>query len=753
MSYGLKVIRLVAFSVMLLSTQLVAQTVSDSLWHEFQQAKDNQDKVTILLQLSSRQDQPEKALAYCKDALDFSFELDDKYLKATSLQQLGYWQVQAGQLDSARINLDKSIRLFEHLGHMKAIARSISHFALLCEELYLLDSARFYYQQAINIADSIHDESGYAIYNLRLGEMENIRGNNKKAISHLEIANHYFDTPARRDSAWVSLNSLAIVFDEMGLYPEALGYYLRAYEIIDDTDNMTGKIIVSNNLGTIYHALGKPKEAREYYTSGLEVAKASDLKMDEAMLLSNTAIIYAEEGDTAQAFVLLQRAHRIQLETGQSKCDLAFTCEGLGEVMVWKKDYDSAAYYYNEALEWAKRCEIRGSQTSIYRNLGLLAKNQGNQRKAENHLLRSFNLGASANYSSELKETAKELFNFYYENNELRNALKYQLIYADLKDSLFNAQSTERIARMTAEYDFRHEIESLEYKKMADELRLNDEIRQKESNQNSILVVLVLTTLLAATLGRSYYLVQNHNKKLTVLNEEKNTLMGVVAHDLRSPLNNMKGLMSLVKMENASLSPEQSHYFHLVDDTMERMRDMIDRVLDVSVVEDMKVNLNLKKVDLGQAMNFVAGNFELLASKKSIQIHADLPVSKHFIFADYNYLLQVIENLLSNAIKFSESGKSIFLNVFQEEDSETMIVRDEGPGISDEDQTRLFNKFQKLSAKPTDNEQSTGLGLSIVKKFVDAMQAEISCESQLGKGTSFIVRFKTAIEEDLLKKT
>ncbi|WP_422358638.1 sensor histidine kinase [Reichenbachiella sp.] len=375
---------------------------------------------------------------------------------------------------------------------------------------------------------------------------------------------------------------------------------------------------------------------------------------------------------------------------------------------------------------------------------------QRKNRTAETMLLKSLDLASKANYAFEMKETAKGLFEFYKSKNDLKNALKYQLEYSDIKDSLFNAQSTEKIARMTAEYDFKREMESLKYKKMAEEMRLNEELREEQSFQNSILVVLVLTTLLAASLGRSYYLLQNHNKKLTVLNEEKNTLMGVVAHDLRSPLNNIKGLIALVKMEKSSLTPEQSHYFHLVDDTMERMRDMIDRVLDVSVVEDMKVNLNLKKVDLGQTMNFVAGNFELLASKKSIAIQSNIDTEKHFIFADYNYLLQVIENLLSNAIKFSESGKSIFLNVFQEDGSETMIIRDEGPGISEEDQPKLFTKFQKLSAKPTNNEQSTGLGLSIVKKFVDAMEAEISCESEVGVGTSFIVRFKSAVEEELV---
>ncbi|MEO9802209.1 MAG: tetratricopeptide repeat-containing sensor histidine kinase [Reichenbachiella sp.] len=745
---GIRAVCLLAFLLMLCNLQVCGQTEEDSLLTELEKSSDDRDKVAILLRTSNLVNKADKSLVYAKRALAISNNLDDPLLQAKCVQQLGRWQASLQQFDSAKINLTESIRIFKNLNQAKLDAKSKFYLASLFENQHLLDSAELYYREAIEISDSSGDKVGNAIYNLHLGNMENVRGNNKVALTYLERANDYFDSHEKRDSAWLSLNSLGIVYDEMGLYAKALEYYIKAYEIIEEFDIQNGRIILANNLGTIYHELGKLKEAKDYFAKGLETARINDLKIEEAMLLNNISIVYTEEGDTLKAYNQLRRAHEIQAESNQ-KCDLAYTCEGLGEVMVWKKDYDSATYYYQEALTWAKKCEILGSQTSIYRNMGLLAHKMGKRKEAERHLLKSLELGGKSNYGLEMKETAKELFNFYNKTNDLENALKYQIMFSNLKDSLFNAESTERIARMTAEYDFRREIESLEYKKMADEMRLNDELRQKESYQNSILVVLVLTTLLAATLGRSYYLVQNHNKKLTALNEEKNTLMGVVAHDLRSPLNNIKGLMSLVKMENSALSPEQSHYFHLVDDTMERMRDMIDRVLDVSVVEDMKVNLNLKKVDLGQTINFVAGNFELLASKKSIRIHSELDINRHIIFADYNYLLQVIENLLSNAIKFSEPGKSIFLNIFQEDGSETMIVRDEGPGISEEDQKRLFNKFQKLSAKPTDNERSTGLGLSIVKKFVDAMEAEISCESELGKGTSFIVRFNTAVETEL----
>jgi signal transduction histidine kinase len=100
-----------------------------------------------------------------------------------------------------------------------------------------------------------------------------------------------------------------------------------------------------------------------------------------------------------------------------------------------------------------------------------------------------------------------------------------------------------------------------------------------------------------------------------------------------------------------------------------------------------------------------------------------------------------MENLLSNAIKFSPSDKSIFFNLYDKGDHIIGEVRDEGPGLSEDDKKKLFSKYQKLSAKPTGNESSTGLGLSIVKKFTESMHGQIWCESEPNNGASFYVKF------------
>ena len=132
----------------------------------------------------------------------------------------------------------------------------------------------------------------------------------------------------------------------------------------------------------------------------------------------------------------------------------------------------------------------------------------------------------------------------------------------------------------------------------------------------------------------------------------------------------------------------------------------------------------------------------MVATEKSIVICEDLS-SDAIAIVDRGYADQVFENLLSNAIKFSPQNKKVYVSVVKKNGRIVAKVKDEGPGLSDDDKKKLFGKYQKLSAKPTGNETSTGLGLSIVKKFVEAMQGEIWCESTAGEGASFFVAFRS----------
>jgi signal transduction histidine kinase len=228
------------------------------------------------------------------------------------------------------------------------------------------------------------------------------------------------------------------------------------------------------------------------------------------------------------------------------------------------------------------------------------------------------------------------------------------------------------------------------------------------------------------------------NEELLNLNNEKNNLISIVAHDLKSPLNQMRGLLSIIKVKIDRSDSETIACLEMIEKSASRLTALIAKILDVEAIESKDLNLVIERFNLSEVLKLVAERYKFSADEKSIAIINEFD-DEVLVTGDKVYTMQIFDNLISNAIKFSPSNKNMFIRVSKERDRIVSEIKDEGPGISADDMKKLFGKYQKLSARPTGNESSTGLGLSIVKKFVEAMNGQIWCESELGAGASFFV--------------
>ncbi|HEY0743504.1 MAG TPA: ATP-binding protein [Chryseosolibacter sp.] len=235
---------------------------------------------------------------------------------------------------------------------------------------------------------------------------------------------------------------------------------------------------------------------------------------------------------------------------------------------------------------------------------------------------------------------------------------------------------------------------------------------------------------------------EKRNHHLVALDEEKNNLIKILAHDLRTPINHVQGLAQIFLLSNSDLKEEDRLIIQKISDASVRLNKMITNILDIDSIENNRVKIFMDRVSPGPMLMQVVKSFEKQAARKEITIRFN-QMCDPMIEGDSLFLIQVFENLISNALKFSDKGKSIDVSMEERDDSVVIAIRDEGPGLTEEDKSLLFRKFQRLSAKPTDGENSTGLGLSIVKKYVELMKGTVWCESEVGKGAVFLLRFKT----------
>jgi len=235
------------------------------------------------------------------------------------------------------------------------------------------------------------------------------------------------------------------------------------------------------------------------------------------------------------------------------------------------------------------------------------------------------------------------------------------------------------------------------------------------------------------------------NSDLQELNQEKNYLMGIVAHDLRNPLATLKSFVDVLQSSPEISNDEREQILMIMDNSIDRQFDMISKILDTRAVETGNFKLSFETVELQSLIVKIVNQFKTKAQDKHLEICILHKVKEPIlIHVDLHYLTQIIENLLSNAIKFSPQGMSVKISCDTDGNCARICVVDEGPGISIEDQKKLFGKYQRLSARPTAGESSTGLGLSIVKRFTEALNGKVWCDSELGKGATFVVELPTS---------
>jgi signal transduction histidine kinase len=239
------------------------------------------------------------------------------------------------------------------------------------------------------------------------------------------------------------------------------------------------------------------------------------------------------------------------------------------------------------------------------------------------------------------------------------------------------------------------------------------------------------------------------NKHLVELDNEKNEMLGVVAHDLKNPLSGIRMLAKVMFDESDSLSSSDAREFSTdIMNSAARMFELITNLLDINAIERGAVKVYICEFDFVIIAKALKDNYMQRATAKNITLHFEADADTPFTFADQNATIQVLDNILSNAIKYSPPGKNVWVRCSKSGSKVRCEIKDEGPGLTDDDKSKLFGKFARLSAQPTAGEHSTGLGLSIVKKMAETMNGTVWCESEFGHGASFILELPGVQKKD-----
>lgn len=240
------------------------------------------------------------------------------------------------------------------------------------------------------------------------------------------------------------------------------------------------------------------------------------------------------------------------------------------------------------------------------------------------------------------------------------------------------------------------------------------------------------------------------NAQLRELNELKNRFIGMAAHDLRKPVGIMMTYNEFVLDEAKDLGDEQRDFLRAGLAAAAGMKRLIDNFLDVSIIESGHLRLERSSTDIAEILSGVLPMVSLIASRKKIELLIDAQSDKNRLTLDVGKIQQVLINLLSNAIEHSRAGQRVWLTACREDTQLVFSVRDEGRGISPEDQKKLFEPFVRAGTSKTAGERSVGLGLAIARLVVEAHGGRIWVQSIPGEGATFFTALPAGYADEEL---
>jgi signal transduction histidine kinase/CheY-like chemotaxis protein len=231
---------------------------------------------------------------------------------------------------------------------------------------------------------------------------------------------------------------------------------------------------------------------------------------------------------------------------------------------------------------------------------------------------------------------------------------------------------------------------------------------------------------------------QSSNLELQRVSHMKSEFLANMSHELRTPLNAIIGFSELLMDQTfGQLNDAQSDYVNDILSSGRHLLELINDILDLSKIEAGKMELRPEGFDVSQLIDEALSTLQVAAARKKIELARDVPMDVHDFCADRGKVKQILHNLLSNAIKFTPEGGHVNLSCRMSGEELEVSVSDTGIGIQKEDQKRIFEAFMQVDGSYSRKYQGTGLGLTLVKRFVELHGGRLHVESDPGRGSRF----------------
>ena len=527
-------------------------------------------------------------------------------------------------------------------------------------------------------------------------------------------------------------NDLGNFFNKKGLNTIAVDYYFASLELKEKLGDEKGIASTQNNLGTVYNNMDEPDNALKYYLGSIEYYIGINDTAQLATLYMNIGNSYLRKKMNEEALVWYFKSKPIFEQIGDSG-DLHKISLNIGEYYENKMVFDSARQYYENAVQIgiSARNDDWYSRGCIY--LGRLLLYNGYKNQAKKYLSDAFELGREVKSLETLRDASLLLRNYYDSVGYFDSAFYYSKQYNRYSDSLNYNELNRQLGIEETKYEYQIFLKESEH-----------QVSRQRFLRNMMFLFFGLAVLLIIYIYRSYRNKQKANRLLAEMDELKSRLFSNISHEFRTPLTLILGPLEQMMELEKDKKPSKK-IVQMMQRNANRLLDLVNQMLDLSKVDAGSMKLELVEEELFKALRVMILSFASLAEKKKIDFTFDLPVRKLVTWFDPDKLEKIVNNLLSNAFKFTpEEGKvKVEVRIETPDSSQLKLnrlfitIEDSGKGIPKEELEHIFDRFHRAEGAAEIETVGTGIGLALTKELVEVMHGEISVESQEGKGTKF----------------
>jgi two-component system, sensor histidine kinase and response regulator len=652
--------------------------------------------------------------------------------------------------------------------------RELNEKALELLENGQMNPAKPLIEEAFRLAGLLSDLEGEAFAASNLGNYYLNRGLPDSALSSLEHDFEKYENTAKEIQIG---NTLANAHNMLGNYQQGLELYKKMYNLAAERNETRMMIGITQNIGLNYQSLGDIPAALDHYLSSLEMAEERKDTLIMAVVLDNIATINTNEGNFEIAEHHLMRALEMNKQINNRGNQIT-NHMSLGGLYRQTGEYDKAKQNYDRVLELAETLGNNLSYMQALYNLGMLNIDMEEYNRAmdffdeslELSIENNITIGSYYNHSGKadvyrklgdygmaielykdaleiaenaggaelVRATLQKLYETSESAGDTLSAYHYVRRFSAITDSLSRTEREEALARQESILGLRAERENLELLEKAMEAqRMNTLI--VTTLLGGIFIVLIAVMVLYRKKRKANLLLQKKTEELTEVNLVKDKLLSVLAHDLRTPLSNMQGVVYMIR-ENILNKEDIDNALNQIDFQLQQGINTLTNYLEWAQSHKDGIEADVQEVPIDLLVDNAVHEISNSAENKGVYIQKNTG-NNITALADPHMMRVVLRNLLSNAVKYVEAGDRITVSAKEINSHLELSIQDTGQGIPVEKQDEIFRPFH-IATKGTMGETGTGLGLSICKEFIEKQGGDIQVESKPGKGTTFTIRLK-----------